>query len=165
MREGNLLLLIPAGRAPLAAEGPPLETNMEYFLSLVCWVGLLFLTGDQTSDAHTMTAAEAQNHIGETATVCGKVVGARVNKYGVAGRGRPIILALDKPEPNPGFLVVTWPENGKPGKPEATYQGKQVCATGKIEKGWRVAQIIATKPSQISIHSDETKDESKDEKK
>jgi hypothetical protein len=132
---------------------------MQHFLPLVCWVALLLLTGGQNPKAQTMTAAEAQNHIGETAIVCGKVVGTRVSKYGVAGWGRPIILALDKPEPNPAFLIVTWPQNPKPAhpKPEPAYLGKQVCATGKIVKEQGVPQIITSKPSQVTIQSDEKK--------
>jgi hypothetical protein len=133
---------------------------MQHFLPLVCWVGLLLLTGGQNPKAQTMTAAEAQNHIGDTATVCGKVVSTRVSKYGVAGRGRPIILALDKPEPNPAFLIVTWPQNAKSAHPESepTYLGKQVCATGKIAKEQGVPQIITTQPSQISIQLDGKKE-------
>jgi hypothetical protein len=127
--------------------------NMENFLSLVCWVGLLLLSGDQSPKAQTMTAAEAQNHIGDTATVCGKVAGTRVSKYGVAGRGRSIILALDKPEPNPAFLVVTFPGDAKSPQADATYLGKQVCATGKIVKGGSAPSIIASEPSQIKIQT------------
>jgi hypothetical protein len=151
----------PAGAGePYAPAERRLVTNMENFLSLVCWMGLLFPGGDQNPKAPTMTTAEAGNHIGETATVCGKVASARVDKYGVAGHGRPIILALDKPEPNPAFLILTLPADAKPPQPDGTYLGKQVCATGKIEKG-RVPQIIATRPSQVRIQSEEKKDEKK----
>jgi hypothetical protein len=130
---------------------------VENFLSLVCWAGLFCVAGDQNPKARTMTASEAQKHIGETATVCGKVAGTRISKYGVAGHGRPIILALDKPEPDSAFLILTLPENAKSPHPDAVYVGKQVCATGKIVKVQDVPQIIASKPSQITIQSDAKK--------
>jgi len=134
---------------------------MQYFLSLVCWMGLLFVQGDQNPKPQTLTAAEAQNHIGDTATVCGKVVGARVSKYAVGDRGRPIFLDLDKPEPNPTFLIVTWAEDGKPAQPEPAYLGKHVCATGKIVKERGIPQIITTKSSQTTVQPEEKKDEKK----
>jgi hypothetical protein len=130
---------------------------MEHFLTLVCLTGLLFLSGDQNPKAQRMTATEAQNHIGDTGTVCGKVVGVTVSKYKVTSRGQPTFLDLDKPEPNPAFIIITWPEDAKPEQLGPTYLGKSVCVTGKIEKARGVPQIIATKTSQISIQSDEKK--------
>ena len=52
-----------------------------------------------------ITTAEAKNHIGDTVTVCGKVVdNQKVPKYGIAGHGKPVSLDLDQPEPNPIFF-------------------------------------------------------------
>jgi hypothetical protein len=44
-----------------------------------------------------LTTAEATSHVGETATVCGKVVGTR---YLESGKGQPTFLNFDKPCPN-----------------------------------------------------------------
>jgi hypothetical protein len=45
-----------------------------------------------------LTTAEAKEHIGEQATVCGKVASAR---YAATTRGKPTFLDLDKPYPGP----------------------------------------------------------------
>jgi hypothetical protein len=44
-----------------------------------------------------LTAAEAKDHVGETATVCGSVVSTR---YASSTKGQPTFLNLDKPYPN-----------------------------------------------------------------
>ncbi|MFZ0805936.1 MAG: hypothetical protein WAN03_07120 [Candidatus Sulfotelmatobacter sp.] len=44
----------------------------------------------------TLTASEAKDHIGEQATVCGKVVSTG---YAENSRGKPTFLNLDKPYP------------------------------------------------------------------
>ncbi|MGA8541427.1 MAG: hypothetical protein WB566_18130, partial [Terriglobales bacterium] len=54
-------------------------------------------------------AAEAKNHIGEMATVCGKVVDSRkIGKYGLGGYGKPVTFDLDQPETNSVFYFVTF---------------------------------------------------------
>jgi hypothetical protein len=123
-----------------------------------CLVGLLMVSGLRGSEQVKIATAEAKAHVGETVTVCGKVVGTRITKYVLTTRGHPIVLNLDQPEPNPVFLILTWPsELTKPDQFEESYQGKQVCVTGKIVKGRGVPQIIKPDSSQIHIQSDETK--------
>lgn len=123
-----------------------------------CLVGLVTVSGLQASEQMKITTEEARTHIGETVTVCGKVVATRISKYKVAGRGRPIILDLDQPEPNPVFLILTWPSDvAKPDQPENPYQGKRVCVTGKIVKARGVPQIVTPESTQIQVQSDETK--------
>ena len=56
---------------------------------------------------------------------------------------------------------MTWPEDAKAAQPESIYSGKQVCVTGKIVKQRGVPQIITSKASEISIQSDEKKDDKK----
>jgi hypothetical protein len=116
------------------------------------------VSGLQASEQMKITPGEARTHFGETVTVCGKVVGTRVSKYKVTSRGRPITLNLDQPEPNPVFLILTWPSDlAKPGQTEDTYLGKQVCVTGKIVKARGVPQIITPNSSNIQFQSDEIK--------
>ena len=55
-----------------------------------------------------LTAAEAKEHFGETATVCGEVVSAN---YAGSSKGRPTFLNLDKPYPKQVFTLVIWDEN------------------------------------------------------
>jgi hypothetical protein len=58
--------------------------------------------------ANKLTPAEAKQHIGETATVCGVVASGR---YSERARGRPTFLDMDKAYPQQVFTVVIWGEN------------------------------------------------------
>lgn len=76
---------------------------------------------------------DAKNHIGDTATVCGKVVDTKVPKYGIAGHGKPVSFDLDQAEPNPIFYFVAFaPPPAGPEEVIAAYKDKRVCVTGKI---------------------------------
>ena len=77
--------------------------------------------------------ADAKNHVGDKAIVCGKVVDTKVPKYGIAGHGKPVYFDLDQPEPNPIFSFIVFGE-GPAGIQEvvAAYKDKLVCVTGKI---------------------------------
>jgi hypothetical protein len=88
--------------------------------------------GVNTSSAQVkvLTAAQAKDHIGEQATVCGKVASTR---YAATTRGKPTFLNLDKPYPSQEFTLLIWGENrAKFGSPEEKYRDKQVCVTGRI---------------------------------
>lgn len=123
-----------------------------------CQLVLLAVSGLLASEQLKITTGEARTHVGETVTVCGKVVATRISKYEVAGRGHPVILNLDQPEPNPVFLILTWPsDQTKAAQFEESQQGKQVCVTGKIVKARGVPQIIVPDSSQIHFQSEETK--------
>jgi len=94
-----------------------------------------------------LTAAEAKDHIGETATVCGTVASAR---YASSTKGQPTFLNLDKPYPNQLFTVLIWGEDrSKFGTPESEYKGKRICVTGKITEYKGAAEIVATDPQQV----------------
>jgi hypothetical protein len=109
-----------------------------------------FMGEEQASKVQTvLTAAEAAQHIGETATVCGLVVDAR---YASSSRGKPTFLNLDKPYPNQIFTVVIWgTDRDKFGEPEEKYRDKRICVTGKIASYRGVAQIQTTDPKQIQV--------------
>jgi len=97
-----------------------------------------------------LSATEAKDHIGETATVCGSVASTR---YAASTRGQPTFLNLDKPYPNQIFTVVIWGSNrSKFGAPESEYKGKRICVTGKITEYRNVPQIIAERPQQIQMN-------------
>jgi DNA/RNA endonuclease YhcR with UshA esterase domain len=94
-----------------------------------------------------LTASEAKDHLGETATVCGSVVSTR---YATSTKGQPTFLNLDKPYPNQIFTVLIWGENrSKFGTPESEYKGKRVCVTGQITEYKGVPEIVAHDPQQI----------------
>ncbi len=132
-------------------------TSLRMLIGMVCMAGLTSLTVAQNAQSAPAAAppriapAEAKSHVGEMATVCGKVVGSKIfPKYGVAGRGRPVSFDLDQPEPNPIFYFVTF--GAQPGGPEeavAAYKDKQVCVTGKINMPKDTPFIMAADRSQI----------------
>jgi DNA/RNA endonuclease YhcR with UshA esterase domain len=98
-----------------------------------------------------LTANEAKEHFGETATVCGAVVSAR---YADATKGQPTFLNLDKPYPSQVFTIVIWGENrSKFGKPENDYNGKRICVTGKIKAYAGLPEIVAEDPKQLRIET------------
>jgi hypothetical protein len=98
----------------------------------------------------TLTANEADAHIGERRTVCGKVVGFSSTLWSAGSRGRRIALHFDKHYPEQVFNVVIWEsDRAKFGDPETAYSGKSVCVTGKIISSEGVPEVVASEPSQI----------------
>lgn len=96
-----------------------------------------------------LTSAEAKSHIGERATVCGKVVSTH---YAARTKGSPTFLNLDEPYPNQVFTILIWgSDRSKFGVPESTFDGKRVCVTGLIKEYKGAPEIIAEQPSQIAI--------------
>jgi hypothetical protein len=127
-------------------------------LILFLLLGLPVLTLGQAAKREQIAAAEAKHHIGETATVCGKVVAVSISKYAAGNLGWPIFLDLDKPEPNPVFTIATLSSKRlKSAELESTYQGKVMCATGKITSVRGVPEIITSKPSDIEFKPDVSK--------
>jgi hypothetical protein len=116
---------------------------------LLCLIGLFAGARPQTLSAEVITAAEAKDHIGEKATVCGKVVSTH---YAADIRGKPTFLDLDSPYPDQTFtIVIRGSDRAKFGEPEVTYRQKSVCVTGKIKELLGVPGIVASDPAQIKI--------------
>jgi hypothetical protein len=72
-------------------------------LALACLLAVSTLA--RGSADGTLTTAEARNHVGETATVCGHVASAH---YAERSKGQPTFINLDKPYPNSPFTVLIW---------------------------------------------------------
>jgi hypothetical protein len=68
-----------------------------------------------------LTAAEAKNHVGEKATVCGTVASTHCAEK---SKGQPTFLNLDEPYPKQIFTIVIWgkdrPKFGEPRKTTET---------------------------------------------
>jgi DNA/RNA endonuclease YhcR with UshA esterase domain len=97
--------------------------------------------------AETLTPEEATKHVGETATICGVVAGA---KYAAQIRGGITFIDFGKPYPNASFTALIFAaDRAKFGTPEKGLQGKQVCVTGKIELFRGKAQIVLSDPKQL----------------
>lgn len=96
-----------------------------------------------------ITAAQAKDHVGEHATVCGAVASTRFADH---SRGQPTFLNIDEPYPNQIFTIVIWgSDRPKFGQPEVTYRGKAVCVTGEITSYRGVPEIAAHDPKQIAV--------------
>lgn len=96
-----------------------------------------------------LAAAEAKDHFGEAAIVCGEVVSTN---YSESSSGQPTFINLDKPYPNHIFTAVIWGESrSKFGKPEDDYKGKRICVSGKITAYAGKPEIIVADPKQIRI--------------
>ena len=118
----------------------PKENRVKNLLFVAVLVTSAALAQDKTP--RIITAAQASDHVGTVATVCGKVISNHVMDPGVAGYGRPVAFALDGPNL---FNMITF---GAPLKDDnslehrdktseqvvAQFMGKSVCVTGKIEK-------------------------------
>ena len=119
---------------------------------LVCLIvalALVLLIVQPALAQKKLTAAEAKDHVGETATVCGNVVSTR---YAASTKGQPTFLNLDKAYPNQIFTIVIWGSNRtKFGTPEVDYKGKRICVTGKIAEYRGVPEIVVNDPGQITI--------------
>ena len=115
-------------------------------LTVACFFFFLpaFSTAAQTTK---ITAAEAKDHVGETRTVCGKVVSTH---FASKSKGEPTFLNLDEPYPKETFTILIWgSDRAKFGTPETKYKDANACVTGKITSHREKPEIIATEPSQI----------------
>lgn len=95
-----------------------------------------------------IAAAEADEHVGEVAVVCGRVVGAR---YVPDTRGRPTFLNFERPYPRQPFTVVIW-EGARArfeAPPEDLFDGRQVCAEGRIELHRGRPQMVIEDPARL----------------
>jgi hypothetical protein len=134
-------------------------TSLRTLIVIIGMTGLAGLALAQTAVKAApakVSPADAKSHLGETATVCGKVVDAQIKDPGMAGRGKPIFYDLDQPQPHPVFYFVAF--GPKPGgfpeanKAVAAHKDKQVCVTGKITAGTDdAAFIFAADPAQVKL--------------
>jgi|SRR5215469_1253904 len=101
--------------------------------------------GAQTS----ISAHEAQKHVGENAKVCGVVASTH---YADTTRGRPTFINLDEPYPRQVFTIVIWgSDRRKFGNLEEEFRNKDVCVTGEIQEYKGTPEIIARDSSQIMV--------------
>jgi DNA/RNA endonuclease YhcR with UshA esterase domain len=105
--------------------------------------------GIAAAQTKKLTAAEAKVHIGERATVCGKVASSH---YAVRSKGQPTFLNLDEPYPKQIFIVVIWGDDrSKLGDVETKFNNARVCVTGQITSYRGSPEIVAKEPEQIEV--------------
>jgi hypothetical protein len=93
--------------------------------------------------ASTYSTVDAVKHVGETATVCGKVAGSHRS-----GRGN-MFLNLDGTYPTQPFTAFIPAASAATVGDAQAWEGKSVCVTGKIALYKGKAEIIVTSKSQI----------------
>jgi hypothetical protein len=105
-------------------------------------------TAAPAAAAPPLSAPEAQQHVGEQATVCGTVVSTR---HAPKTKGQPTFLNFDVPYPHHIFTVVIWgSDRAAFGTPETTLMGRRTCATGTIQLHGGKAEIIVSDPQKLT---------------
>jgi DNA/RNA endonuclease YhcR with UshA esterase domain len=86
------------------------------------------------------------SHIGEKVVVCSKV-------FGIKSLEKITLINLGQAYPNSPLTVVIFAENLPSFKdsPSSLYDGKQICVTGTLKEYKGKAEIIVTKPDDISV--------------
>jgi hypothetical protein len=107
---------------------------------------LVSLIALSSANAQTISTAEAKNHIGENATVCGKVAGERTP---TSSRGEPTFINLDSAYPNQVFTILVWGDDRK-NVGELPRVGSHVCAKGQISDYHGVPEIVVRTSGQLS---------------
>lgn len=117
--------------------------------------GPLRLRGDEASraaagarpgDGLQLDAFDANRHVGEVATVCGRVAGGRW-----LGGDDLTFLNLERPYPDQPFTIVI-PISARRalgGTPETDSRGADVCVAGRIELHRGRPQIVVHDPAQL----------------
>jgi hypothetical protein len=123
--------------------------TVKSFRSLVFVTFCLLAVPGIHAQTKKLTTAEAKDHIGDRATVCGKVVSTH---YAKSSKGEPTFLNLDEPYPKELFTILIWgSDREKFGVPEAKYRDARVCVTGKITSYRGTTEIVASEPGQITM--------------
>jgi hypothetical protein len=109
-------------------------------------VAIVLMAPLSSAKGATLSAAEAKNHIGETATVCGKVASEQT---ATSSRGEPTFINFDVAYPNQAFTILIWGQD-RPKVGTLPSEGSRVCATGPIQDYRGVAEIVVRNSGQLS---------------
>jgi hypothetical protein len=122
---------------------------MKFCRSLVVLIFISLVIPTLQAQTKKLTTAEAKDHIGDRATLCGKVVSTH---YAKSSKDEPTFLNLDEPYPREIFTILIWgSDREKFGTPEDSYKDLRVCVTGKITSYRGRPEIVATERGQIEI--------------
>ena len=110
------------------------------------------LSAGATFAADALDPEEAASHVGEEATVCGEVTGA---KYSSHRERKPTFIDFGPPHPNQHFTALIWGEYRDKFDyvPESLF-GKTICVSGTITEYKGRAEIKVSDPSQIRVMVD-----------
>jgi len=115
-------------------------------VQIVRVVAVTFLVWASIGQAQTLTTAQAKAHVGENATVCGKVAGERT---ATSSKGEPTFINLDAAYPNQVFTILVWSDDRK-SVGELPQVGSRVCASGTIQDHRGVPEIVVRSKGQLS---------------
>lgn len=103
--------------------------------------------------SNNIPSAQAQQHIGETNTVCGVIASTRFLE---SAKNSPTFLNFDHPYPNHTLTVLIGGANRAKftTPPETLYNQKIVCVTGAIIEYRGKPEIVVQDPSQIVIEGE-----------
>jgi hypothetical protein len=93
----------------------------------------------------TITAAQAREHDGETATVCGV---AQNEHTASTTRGKPTFIDLDSSFPYQIFSILVWDED-RPNVGELPRTGSHVCVSGVINYYHGVPRVVVKNGGQF----------------
>ena len=118
-------------------------------MRLISFLLVVSISCSAANVAQQITPAQAKDHVGKQATVCGIVASAN---FAQRSRRQPTFLNLDKPYPNHIFTAVIWGDDrAKFGQPEVELKGKRVCVSGVIENYKGTPEIILREKAQLEI--------------
>lgn len=113
---------------------------------------IVILSASAGQSHKNLSASDAKAHVGEQATICGKVVSTR---FAETTHGSPTFLNFDQPYPNQIFTLLIWgSDRSRFGDPETSYRGKRLCVTGKISSYKGIPEVVATDPSQVKLEEE-----------
>ena len=128
--------------------GGPSSMNRRQRLWSVSLLAAWAATGAPAAAAPPLSAPEAQQHVGEQATVCGTVVSTR---HAPKTKGQPTFVNFDVPYPHHIFTAVIWGSDRPAfGAPETMLMGRRACVTGTIELYGGKAEIIVSDPGMLT---------------
>lgn len=116
------------------------------FVALTAY-GLIGATG--VFAGSKITASQASEHVGESATVCGQVASAR---FATNSNGQPTFLNLDKAYPKHIFTAVIFGDyRGNFDYAPESLKGAYICVTGRIDQYKGKPQVKVRNSKQIEI--------------
>ena len=124
-----------------------MTNSMHTLLVLGC-----LLAASTAYAADPLQPADAVNHIGEEATVCGEVTGAKFSSH---RKRKPTFIDFGPPHPNHLFTALIWGENrDKFDYVPESLLGKTICVSGTITEYKGKAEIKVSDPAQIRVMVD-----------
>src|SRR3954468_10386259 len=121
--------------------------------ALFAFVIALAVTGYvQAGETASYSAEEAAKHVGDTATVTGKIEDAFQKE------GGPAFLNMGGRHPNETFTIFVQPSDASAFKNIKDYAGKTVSVTGKIKDHNGKPEIIVKAPSEITVKDEGSAD-------